>query len=323
MTGCVAGAVAGSVAGEGGCAAGVASGEDTVVETGSVLDLSQPNETTAPAIIAAMACLKIRGFARMAAPGNRENRMTFLCLRSYHISMPHASISPAEISLVCEKCGYVLNGLDFEGRCPECGTPIGESSPELRQPPPWEQLNRSAPRGFIRTTHLVIFHPSRFFRALPTRDKINPAWNFCLIQYSIASVLFGWAIAAHLSSQGLRRGGTAPTVAAFAVLVTGSMIMLTGLAARLTTWEATYRGYRLPLPVVQRGLYYHAAHYIPVAMLVCVTTVSYAFLRSRGWISESRDTVYLYVLCGEVVLAAGYLFNTYWIAMRKMMFANR
>jgi len=31
---------------------------------------------------------------------------------------------------------------------------------------------------------------------------------------------------------------------------------------------------------------------------------------------------YLYVLCGEVILAAGYLFMTYWTGMRNLMYAN-
>jgi hypothetical protein len=33
--------------------------------------------------------------------------------------------------------------------------------------------------------------------------------------------------------------------------------------------------------------------------------------------------IYLYVLCGEVVLGAFYLFKTYWIGMRNIMYANR
>ena len=38
---------------------------------------------------------------------------------------------------------------------------------------------------------------------------------------------------------------------------------------------------------------------------------------------SSRFTPYLYVLGAEVIVAAAYLFHTYWIAMRNMMYANR
>jgi hypothetical protein len=241
--------------------------------------------------------------------------------------MSDASISPVQIMPVCEKCGYVLTGLNSESRCPECGTLIAESSPELRQPPPWEVPGEAPFRGFIRTSAAIIFHPTRFFRALPSRANPRLARDFGLIQYAIASLLFGIATAAHASWllliynwpwRSIYLAGLGLAIVLFVLLN-----LVTALAARLTNWEATYRGMRLPLPVVERGLHYHSAHYIPVALLACLTTVGYAISVSRGWISESHDTIYLYVLCGEVVLAAAYLFYTYWIAMRNLMFANR
>jgi hypothetical protein len=241
--------------------------------------------------------------------------------------MPHASISPSEITLVCEKCGYVLNGLNSDSRCPECGTPIAESLPELRQSPPWEDPTEPRLRGFIRTSAAVTFHPTRFFRALPSRAKPGLARSFGQIQYAIAAVLFGIATAAHASwlllAYGWPRRSVYLAAIVFAVVLFVLLNLMTALAARLTNWEATYRGMRLPLPVVGRGLHYHSAHYLPVALLACVTTVGYAFMLARGWISELHDAGYLYVLCGEVILAAAYLFHTYWIAMRNLMFANR
>ena len=80
----------------------------------------------------------------------------------------------------------------------------------------------------------------------------------------------------------------------------------------------------MPLNVVQRGLDYHAAHYLPVALVAVITVLTYRVLamhfptRSADW-----GMKYLYVLCAEVVIAAGYLFKTYWAAMRNMMYASR
>jgi hypothetical protein len=37
-----------------------------------------------------------------------------------------------EFTLLCELCGYVVEGLPAEGACPECGKPIVESLPERR-----------------------------------------------------------------------------------------------------------------------------------------------------------------------------------------------
>ena len=52
-------------------------------------------------------------------------------------------------------------------------------------------------------------------------------------------------------------------------------------------------------------------------------TVGYDVLYLRGIVSPDSYPYYFYGLCGVVVLAAVYLFNTYWIGMRSMMYANR
>ncbi len=94
------------------------------------------------------------------------------------------------------------------------------------------------------------------------------------------------------------------------------------LAAWLTHWEASYRGYRLPLSVVRRGLDYHTAHYLPVALLTAATVLGHDLLLRRQVISILSDPAYLYTLRHEVILAAFYLFETYWVGMRNMLYAN-
>ncbi|GJM18346.1 MAG: hypothetical protein DHS20C14_05590 [Phycisphaeraceae bacterium] len=44
-----------------------------------------------------------------------------------------------EYTLLCERCGYVVEGLDPASNCPECGKPIAESLPERRVGTPWQQ----------------------------------------------------------------------------------------------------------------------------------------------------------------------------------------
>src|SRR3982750_1494160 len=66
----------------------------------------------------------------------------------YHNSMPRvAPAVPEQSALLCEKCGYIINGIDLNSRCPECATPIAESLPTVRHPPLWEQ---SSPPTLIR-----------------------------------------------------------------------------------------------------------------------------------------------------------------------------
>jgi hypothetical protein len=228
---------------------------------------------------------------------------------------------PAETDLLCESCGYTLNGLPPGGNCPECGSPTDSStSPDVRQPSAWER-----DRAFFATTAQAIFHPSRFFRQTITRGNLPDAQRFGAIHTAIASALFAGAGILHLSFEighplSLLADAIGWLVLALSTL--GLLTMTTRIAARLTTWEATYRGYRLPLPVVQRALAFHAAHYLPVGLAALFTTAAYQIALYVNPNFAIHGIAYLAVLSSEVILGAVYLFNTYWIAMRKMMYAN-
>ena len=237
--------------------------------------------------------------------------------------------------ILCEGCGYVLNGLPADSRCPECGKPIDESVGHERIAPSWEQSPRKS-SGFLRTTLDVIFAPTQFYRTLAVRGSVDHARRFARVHWWIAAGLFGLTCATHTLWYGyimnsMRSPLHEPRVlqlyaGAILVLSVATYFALDGitrLAAKLTNWEATYRGIRLPYDIVLRGMYYHAAHYIPVAIGAFATVIGYQVLLALGWLSYASGTTYLYILAAEVILSAGYLFQTYWIGMRNMMYANR
>lgn len=243
--------------------------------------------------------------------------------------MPREATIPADTDVLCESCGYVLNGLPPGSNCPECGRPIAESDPAIRLPTAWEQAsgNGSASGGaFLSTSAAVLFRPTHFYRTLATRTDTPHAAMFSHIYWVISSLLFGLAAYAHAAwfIFGDPRIPLAPLKwAAHAAVVYLFLLLTTWVASWLTNWEATYRGYRLTLPVVRRGLRFHAIHYVPVALAVAVTVIGYSWLVRRGVADlTTTTTTYLYVLSGEVVVAAIYLFKTYWVAMRNMMYAN-
>jgi hypothetical protein len=234
---------------------------------------------------------------------------------------------PAESDLLCERCGYVLNGLPPDARCPECGTPAAESSPQRRNPPAWEDDSKPVWSRFLTTTAGVLFHPTRFFRTLVTRPPGDRSGRFAWVHWAVASLLF--ALAGYGHGTGFRpeivdtlyvNGWLIWVTLAVATFVT--LLLLTKLAARLSSWEATYRGLRLPNRVVRRGMNFHAAHYLPVALLAAATVVGYDLLLARGVLSGLSAMPYLYLICAEVIGGAVYLFWTYWIGMRNMMYAN-
>jgi hypothetical protein len=236
-----------------------------------------------------------------------------------------APLPPAEHDLLCEFCGYTLNGLPEQSNCPECGMPIAASIGSKRHPPLWEQRRWS----FIATTLQIIFRPTQFFSSTTARGNLRRAATFGHMHWILASILFGIAGSTHASLFYMSGLWTAKLfsrlsgAALLAIVSYAGLWATTWLAVRLTAWEAAYRGLRLPLPVVTRSMYYHAAHYLPVGLAAVATVVTYAILYERRMLDVQTLTPYLYAICAEIIVAAAYLFKTYWIGMRNMMYANR
>ena len=236
---------------------------------------------------------------------------------------------PSESDLLCETCGYTLAGLPDDANCPECGTPVSKSLPDTRKPSRWERHRTAA--NFWRDTAATLTSPTHFFRSLATRGGFKSSDAFGVRQLYLASALFvsaaffHWLIVFNYGSTRGTAGQRVLVLVGFILLgsaVPVVLMLVTNLAAKLTEWEGRYRGYRLPYSSVRRVLAFHAACYLPVGLLAVLTTGGYCLCVSRDGLPPDTLVTYLYVLSAEVVLAAGYLFNTYWRAMRATMWAN-
>src|SRR5690606_25505693 len=75
-----------------------------------------------------------------------------------------------------------------------------------------------------------------------------------------------------------------------------AMMMITHLAAWLTAWEAGWRGYRLPRPVVIRALCYHAAHLLPVSAMLLLVVLVHRLLWIAGVAGIETLVIYLLIL---------------------------
>jgi hypothetical protein len=123
--------------------------------------------------------------------------------------MAHAAtIVPAESDLLCEGCGYMLNGLPGGGNCPECGRPIHQSIGTHRGYTEFEI--EPTLQTFLRTTVGVLFRPTRFYRTLTTRGDEVLARRFALYHWLLTALMVGIAAQIHLAHLAGRAGNPGP-----------------------------------------------------------------------------------------------------------------
>lgn len=160
---------------------------------------------------------------------------------------------PDQTALLCEHCGYVLDGLEDRTSCPECGVPIARSLPSARTGTPFQ--NDPTWRGLARQCAMLARRPGSLFG----HARIGHSSDASLLFRSIAAASFAacaptYALLIAASARGdneeLLIAGTLLACLMWGLLNV-LLYTLTAIERAGITFFATRHGWRVPRPVAQ------------------------------------------------------------------------
>jgi predicted RNA-binding Zn-ribbon protein involved in translation (DUF1610 family) len=155
-------------------------------------------------------------------------------------------------TLLCENCGYVIEGLDTNGNCPECGKPIQESLPERRQGTPWQQ-NPSI-GSLVRTWWMTLRHPLRTLDVMKVGGRRN-RYALQIVTIFAASLIAACGFVALPVYETIRSESTLSelqlvlTIFIFALIPPFPLLVLTWIESRGLTIISRTRGFRVDTPL--------------------------------------------------------------------------
>lgn len=245
-----------------------------------------------------------------------------------------------EYTLLCETCGYVVDGLPADGPCPECGRSVRSSQPESRKGTAWQ---RNASLGtWIRTGWATLRHPRQTFGKL--RIEPEKLGTLLIANSFIASglaMLPVWMAAIQDATEWFRRSNNASESL---ILVLGSVLWISTVVA--VTWLVAFAVVGLLGLVERSGLRFigrwhrwRVTRY--VADSVCCQA-SYGWVvagtlfgmaisiplfipaRSlRGWFGREWHEWTLGLMSGLMLLGLLVFETLVYIGVRRCKFANR
>jgi hypothetical protein len=176
---------------------------------------------------------------------------------------------PDEFVLLCETCGYEIEGLPADGACPECGRANSNSWPSRRTGSPAQQ--HTTILGLMRTWHATLTRPGRLFdRAVAgsRRDRVIRE-----VALAVASVVGGAALLMPRVLSELNRDHADAELAAEAryiaalmtfgivplsIVVFMALAILTFIESRGIRFWGPRRGWRIT-PAIARTICAHAS----------------------------------------------------------------
>lgn len=243
-----------------------------------------------------------------------------------------------EYTLLCETCGYTLDGLPHAGSCPECGRAIASSLPEARAGTPWD-LGPSF-KSWLLTGWMVVRTPrATFDQAVVNTDRLGRLFLFnTAVATAFALLPFWTGLYVNAWEKLDAHDGPRPTTVAFAdaivpfaggVLTSGAVVFW--LVAALTAIER--RGLRVigrfhrwrVTSATTAGVCSLASYgWILAGALVGVAAAAVYVMDELRWPSRATNLWLGPSLLASAALAGLLIFETLvYIGIRRCKFANR
>ncbi len=226
-----------------------------------------------------------------------------------------------EFTLLCERCGYVVEGLDVGGACPECGKGISESLPERRVGTPWQQSRSSM--SLLSTAFLTLNHPISVLSILrPDRVADRRLRRRYILLAGLLQVLPLISLYLHHELNGVYVSFQG--VAIFlAIALIPALYACTFVETRGLMFLSSRHGFRIG-SMYARSITAHACvgwvvGSLGTAVIVAINLILMALGVTHA--TPSILTLLLVLLC----LVSGFLFfETFaWLGLRRCKYANR
>lgn len=241
-------------------------------------------------------------------------------------------------ALLCERCGYALEGIAHDSACPECGTPIAQSLPQRRTGTPWQRAPGA--RALLATWWMALRHPNRTLRIARVRD----GESLHAVTILVASALAGFGFGLLSLCIGIAEGGDPDRIDWVVALVMALLVipLATGLLTfavffALTAIEGAglrvigrQRGMRITREIARVIVAHGSVGWFIAAMAPWAMTAGvllHTFWRDQATLATPTPIALRLLMFALplLLLATGFLvFEVFaYLGLRGMKFANR